>query len=966
MKNGELIDFPIVGVGASAGGLKAFESFLLSFPTNMQVQISFVIIQHLAPEYKSILSEIISQYTTLKVLEVQNNMEVLPNYVYVIPPNYEMGLHNKRFTLTQPLQQHRYRLPIDFFFHSLADEIQNMAIAVVLSGSGRDGSQGIKYIKEKDGLVIAQKVQSAEFDSMPKNAILTGMVDYELTTQEMGKYIIEYIKNSIINKKFPNNKEEILLNQIFSHILKELGHDFSMYKRSTINRRVQNRMDTLKIITLKTYTEFLSKNPDEVIALFNELLIGVTSFFRDFESFNALEHKAIPKIFANSEGNLAIRVWVTACSTGEEVYSIAILFKEYMAKHNITKNIQIFASDIDAGAIANARLGIYDESTIQHISPQRLKNFFSKTANGSYKISKKIRDMIIFSEHNLIKDPPFSKLDLVCCRNLMIYMSGQLQKKLLKLFHYSLNHKGVLFLGNSESIGDLEELFTPLDKKYKIFQANINIKIAHRSIMMPEQKHLITNKEETSFSKKQELPLKELVEQAILQKISLVAILIEKNGDIVYLHGSTRKYLEIPQGKIGVNNIFSMLDESIKTEVLKGLEKVKKDKFAVNCNNLNVKIDGHYENINITISLILTKYYLIVFEQINSSNSYLNTAPKTVRLSHEEQSVDALKQELEIQERFLEDAKQRQEISNLELKSFNEEMQSLNEELQSTNEELETSREELQSVNEELLILNAELQKKINDLTRVNNDMNNLISGTTIGTIFVNHDINILRFTPEVKKIINLIEGDIGRPLRDIVTNFIDYANLIEDVQSVLDTLIPIECEVQIKNHLWFMLRIQPYRTVDNIIEGVVISFTNITDIVQIREKLKESQSKTYLAKIVYDSKDAIIMHDLDGKIIAWNPSAQKLYGWSEHEALSMNINSIIPAELLEDDLKKRLVLADSITIEPYQSKRITKDGTVVDVSITSMPIINKDSQTYAISTTERFVNIKKDSLVKK
>jgi two-component system, chemotaxis family, CheB/CheR fusion protein len=459
-----------------------------------------------------------------------------------------------------------------------------------------------------------------------------------------------------------------------------------------------------------------------------------------------------------------------------------------------------------------------------------------------------------------------------------------------------------------------------------------------------------------------------LVEQAMLRKISPVAILVEENGNILYLHGKTGSYLEIPEGEIGVNNIFTMVDESIKDELLQAIKKVKVVKTQIDCNNISVKINGHYRTININVSQILNPvtlnietsyFYLIMFEEMDALNSTSGEPGNTKSdlLSHDAKSVDDLRDELKVQEKFLQDANERQEITNQELRSFNEEMQSLNEELQSTNEELETSREELQSVNEELSTVNVELQEKITELTRSNNDMNNLVSGTGIGTVFVDHDLNILRFTPEMKKIINLIKSDIGRPLGDIVSNFVDYRDLIIDVQSVLDSLIPIEYEVEIVNDLWFKLKILPYRTVDNIIEGAVISFMEITESVKTRHILEETRSTTYLAKIINDSNDAIIMHNLDGKIMAWNSTESKMYGWSESEALEMNISSMIPTKLKDSDLKKREEMAMSPQLEPYMTKRIKKDGDTLNVMITLMPIVDSDSNLYAISTTERSID---------
>ena len=847
----------VVGIGASAGGLAAFESFFSSLPISFDIDISFVLIQHLSPDSHSMLTEIIKRYTNLQVFEVKDKMKIEPKCVYIIPPNYNMEISGYTFNLIKQSTNITQRLPIDFFFNSLAKEYHENSIGVILSGTGSDGSKGIKTIKENGGLVFVQNIKTAIYEGMPQNALDTGFVDYELTVEDMGANLIHYIKNrDSIDTIIDENNKDIYLKKIFYLLSKHTGHDFSMYKLNTVNRRIEKCMSQYKINSIKEYWNFLNENKNEIFSLFNQLLIGVTNFFRDKEAFESLEKNVIPKLFINKEKDATIRVWVAGCSTGDEAYSIAILLKEYMDKNNLDNQVNIFASDIDLNAIIIARNRIFPFSIENDVSLSRLEQFFHKNSNG-YTIDKTIRDMIIFSEHNIIKDPPFSKLDLLSCRNVLIYMNVELQKNLILQFHYALYPNGILFLGSSESIGDFGQFFDAIDQKNNIFQCNntntTNTIIPNRIREVGFVKKLSLNTTNTPFVDLK-LPIKELFEHALLKYLSPTAVLVDEDGNILYLSGESSKYLEIPQGEAIVNNIFNMLKEELKIEVLKAFNKVKQSKLNITIENLNIKTNDSYEIVNISILSTVSSsglessdfLYLVVFENNKSSlekKEISNLIPSKNIVEDESTTIKTLREELKKQKKFLQDSNERLLLSNQELKSYNEEIQSMNEELQSTNEELETSREELQSLNEELSIVNAELQSKVTDLTTVNNDMNNLISGTGIGTIFVDNDLHILHFTPTIKQIINLIPGDIGRFLGDIVLNIIDYKELISDTQNVLDTLIPKEIEVQAKNGLWFLMRIQPYRTIENVIEGAVISFVNITEIVNIRQKLQKLQS---------------------------------------------------------------------------------------------------------------------------
>lgn len=847
--------FSIVGIGASAGGLGAFEDFFSGMPKK-DTGLAFVLVQHLSPNHPSILAEIIRRYTNMNVFEVEDGIEVKPNGVYIIPSGHDMALIHGKLQLFEPSNAHQPHLSIDFFFHSLAQDLHERSIGIILSGTGSDGTQGIKKIKEVGGLVIVQTPESTEYDGMPRSAIATGLVDYILPTLSMAGTLIDYLSHRIPLEKqkiFSISTSQNMLDKIFILLRSQIGHDFSQYKPNTIYRRIERRMAICGIKELSEYVKYLQQTPDEVQGLFRDLLIGVTNFFRDPEAFLALSTHIVPKLFISGD---VIRVWCVACSSGEEAYSIAILLKEYMEENKYNVPIQIFATDIDPRSIAIARSGLYPESIALDVSAERLSRFFVAEPNGEFRIHKSIRDMLIFSEQSVIKDPPFSKLDLISCRNLLIYMNSDLQKKLIPLFHYALNPLGTLFLGTSESIGDYSDLFSVIDQKSKLYQRQADsVKGTYLSISRPlSNTNPISppvHTQKTSTVKK--LSLRELMEQSLLEHMSISAALVNSDGDIAYLHGRLGSYLELPSGEAGVNNILKMTHDRLRRELSMALHKSVLTQETIHTCNVRVDTNGVTRTLNLTVRCIPSSdeseseapLYLIVFEEIPTEIvKIIDKADETVQNSDELQRIALLTQELYEQESFLKIANKKLETSNEELKSFNEEMQSLNEELQSTNEELETSKEELQSVNEELSTVNAELQTKVADLSRLNNDMNNLLAGTNVGTVFVDHQLCIMRFTPAITKIIHLILSDLGRPVGHIVSNLVDYNNLVNDIQSVLDTLIPKEVEVCTSDGGWYSMRIQPYRTLENVIEGAVISFIDISDIVQMRVALKHANDR--------------------------------------------------------------------------------------------------------------------------
>ena len=973
--------FPVVGIGASAGGLAAFEAFFSGLPSEADPDMAFVLVQHLAPDHKSLLSELIRRCTSMRVFEVEDGMVIEPNCIYIITPNHDMAFLDGTLHLLEPAAPRGQRLPIDFFFRSLAQDLRERAIGIILSGTGSDGTLGVRAIKGEGGMVMVQLPESSDFDGMPRSVLATGLADYVLPPIEMAAQLIAYATHAYgkLPRSTPGEapKNESSLKKIFVLLRAQTGHDFSHYKPSTIHRRIDRRMAVHQIPEVDSYVKYLQQTPPEVDALFGDLLIGVTNFFRDPDVFAALEKDIIPKLFDAKPAGSVIRIWSTGCSTGEEAYSLAILMQERIELLKRNYSVQIFATDIDSRAITIARTGLYPASIAADMTPARLERFFSPLPDASaFRIQKGIRDMLIFCEQDVIKDPPFSKLDLISCRNLMIYMGATLQKKLIPMFHYALKPGGMLLLGTSEGVGEFGDLFNVLDRKAKLFQRKED-DLGRSSLtgrlpsIASTLDHSISvgSKKMTSSAK---LPLRELTEQALLQQTAAAGILVNGRGDILYLHGRTGMYLETPPGEVGVSNILKMARDGLRHGLTIALTKVVESKAVVHQTKLRVKTNGHYTLVNLTVCPVLigdtsnkarseSHYYLVIL----SEHSATEVVPKfelTEQIKEDvniprvdaETRIELLTQELRAKDEYLQSTHEELESSNEELKSSNEEMQSVNEELQSTNEELETSKEELQSVNEELATVNNELQTKVADLSRANNDMNNLLAGNGIGTVFVDFQLRIIRFTPAVTSVINLISGDIGRPVSHIVSNLISYNSLAKDTQTVLNTLIFKEVTVQTTEGRWFTMRIQPYRTLDNVIEGAVISFIDITETVRTRDALHKANELLRLAVVVRDAQDAITMQDLQGHILAWNPSAVRMYGWSEAEAIKMNTRDRIPTEERAQVLATLELLSQATILAPYHARRLKKNGDEIAVTITSSALFNDTGEMYAIATTER------------
>ncbi len=949
-KADEAAIFPIVGIGASAGGLETLELFFSNMPpdTNM----AFVIIQHLSPKHKSIMASLLTKHTRMPVQEIKDGMRVEPNCIYINPPGKNITIINRTLQLMMPVDGGSVNMPIDFFFRALSEYLGEKAICIILSGTATDGTLGIKAVKGAGGMAMVQNPDSAKYDGMPRSAVDTGLVDFILPVEKMPGELIRYVQHPFINTpvkiKTAGTQSKDQIQKILSLVRTATGHDFSQYKQSTIHRRIERRMAIHQLNNPGEYVLFLQKNSIEINALFKDLVIGVTGFFRDPDAFKELE-KELLNVLRGKQHDTSIRIWIVGCSTGEEAYSLAIIIAEIMETLRKSCNVQIFATDIDDDVLEVARRGIYPKSIAADISSERLNRFFLKEASA-FKIKKHIRDMIVFSIQNVIKDPPFSRLELVSCRNLMIYMDNILQKKILPLFHYVLNSNGILFLGTSETIGEYTDFFQALNSKWKIFKRKEGIidrvpDVSANKNYDPKQKTK-NNVNNASYLLSN---IQSMAEKLILDEYAPSGVLINSNYEILHFIGSTDKYLMPPTGKASFN-ILNMAREGLKYRLTTTLHQAVQQKKNTSCNGVKIKYNGDYNIIDVTVKPLTAKglpqgFILVVFEERSQINKIDEPGTGAVK-EKEPDVVNNLEHELQSTREYLHAIIEELETSNEELKSMNEELQSVNEELQSTNEELETSKEELQSTNEELSTVNAELQNKVNELSNANADMNNLLAATEIASIFLDTNLCIKRFTPDMAEIIKLIQTDIGRPLNDLKINFPD-TDIIGQAKEVLRNLNTVEMEILSKDQTWYSMRIMPYRTLDNVIDGIVMTFVNI-------QRIKHADKVKRFATVLQDSNDAIIILDLQGKILAWNKGSELMYGWTEPEAMTLNIQDIIP-----DDKKKEMELMlgklkDSEIIKSFKSRRLTKNGIILNVWVTATALTNEIGNPIEIAITER------------
>ena len=926
--------FYVVGIGASAGGLEALERFFENMPDNLGM--AFIVVSHLDPTHVSIMPELIQKSTKMKLYPAEDGMIVKPNHVYVAPANRDIAILHGTIQLIEPAQAHGFRLPIDFFFKSLSQDLGEKAICIILSGMASDGTAGLKAVKSELGMVIVQDPNSAKFDGMPTSAIKTGLADYILPPEAMPDQLIKYslhkVKGILIDKSIPEGKIPDTFQKIFILLRNHTGHDFSLYKQNTISRRVERRMSVSQMDSIPNYIRLLQENPGEIDSLFKELLIGVTNFFRDPESFEKLK-SILTELVKSKPEDGKIRIWVPGCSTGEEAYSIAIILRECMNKAKKHLNVQIFATDIDSEAIEKARIGTF--SGIQpDVDKTRLKNFFTSSGDV-FHIKKEIREMMVFAPQSVIKDPPFTRLDLISCRNLLIYFHAELQKKIIPIFHYSLLPNGILFLGSSETIGGFVDLFSMLDKKWKFYKRRDSIYSVQPFIDFPLS-HSIEKTYETPMKTNEVKNITQLAEKVILQNYSPDCVIITGNGDIVYIHGKTGRYLELTDGEAKMN-IFEMARIGLKQELPALIRKVSSARKGLTSEGIKIKPNGKTLLINLTVTPIkepseMRGFFLILFEEVlqqkkDSTNKKVHYDKKSEKI------IKDIEHELKITKENLRSTIEALETSNEELKSTNEELQSTNEEMQSSNEELETSKEELQSLNEELITVNTELQNKNDELSGINNDMKNLLDSIDIPTIFLDRNLLIKRFTSHATKVVNLISSDIGRPINHMSTN-IQYDKLVEDATEVLRTLIRKEVEVQTKDGTWYQMRILPYRTSNNVIDGLVVTFTHIHKIKVAYEEIQKLNQEIQLAQeysnnIIDTVRDSLLILGKDLKVLSANRSFYKMFNTVSEKTVGKFVYDLQDNNWDIPELRKLLeeIIPESSFFEDYEVEYNFKDG---------------------------------------
>jgi two-component system CheB/CheR fusion protein len=834
----------VVGLGASAGGLAPLEEFLAHVPAS--TGLAYIVVQHMDPTHKAMLGELLQRATPMPVLEVSDALPVQGDAVYVIPPNAEITLAGGMLRLAAPTLPRGQRLPIDVLFGSLARELGERAVGVVLSGMGSDGTLGLQSIRTQGGLTVAQLPESAQFDSMPKSAIASGCVDIVAIPAEMPRRILRVLGSQAFEKAAPAPASAVPGATAFGTILDLLRehtrHDLAPYRPSTLLRRIARRMAVLGVDTMEGYAALLRESTQELDLLFKEVLIGVTAFFRDADVWQDLKDVVLPALLARREpGVERLRAWVVGCSTGEEAYSLAMVFAECVESRSeyATCELQIFATDLSADAIAAARRGRYPAAIARELAPQRLARFFREQAGG-YVIDAGIRERVLFAQHDVILDPPFTRLDIVSCRNLLIYFGTALQQRLVPLFHYSLRPGGALLLGASETVGRAQSMFRPLHPKSRLYWRNDHGGPVG-AVEFPTQRRssLQAAAQEAHLPRATVPPanLQTLADQVLLQEFSPPAVLVNEGGDIVYISGRTGRYLEPAAGKANWN-IHVMARPGIRAQLATGLRTALHDKKPVELRGL--RLDDEAAGVDITVFAIqqpkaLEGMAMVVFRDAPAPPG------RRVKRAGPEAAVDpAVMDELMRARQEILALRQDMHASQEELQAANEELQSTNEELQSANEELTTSKEEAQSMNEELQTINIELQSRLDDLALAQSDMQNLLNSTEIATLFLDNDLNVRRFTEKIHRVVHLRESDIGRPLSELATTLV-YPGLFADVQETLRTLAFSEKQIPTTDGLWYSVRIMPYRTLANVIQGVVITFVDITAAKELESRLRKA-----------------------------------------------------------------------------------------------------------------------------
>jgi two-component system CheB/CheR fusion protein len=890
------LPFFVIGIGASAGGLAAISRFLDAMPPDNGM--AFVIVVHLSPEHESELANILQRRTQMPVLQVTETVAIEPNHVYIIPPKNNLMMNDGHLQLMAAERPNSQHGEIDLFLRALAEVHRERAVGIILSGAGADGAVGISRIKEQGGFAIAQSLDDAEYESMPRSAIDTGLIDIVLPAAEMPQRLIALAANArqirlpeavhAAARKEAGGAEdaETALQEIMKLLRQATGHDFRYYKRATVLRRIERRLQIHGLPHVVAYQAYIEEHPEETGALLQDMLISVTNFFRDRAAFEALERDVMPAIFANTAANEQIRCWSVACATGEEAYSIAMLLAEQNAHLPRQRPVQVFASDIDERAIGFARHGLYPESVVADVAPARLRQYFTRSGQ-QYRISDKIRQTILFSMHNILRDPPFSRLHLVCCRNLLIYLERDVQKKVLEVLHYALQPGGYLFLGSAETAEIAGNLFVPVDKKHRIYRATQARISSYPQVPQPTLAlAAMPAKSGRNRAERRKVSPEEL-HRRFVEDFMPPSILIDGNGDIVYVTSPAGRFLHYPHGELS-KNILALVRPELRLELSAALFQARQSHEEIDTSWVRMQKEGATVPIRMVVrpgreSSDLKGTTLVVFEEASDDAGEVKI-PETPK---DHAAVAHLERELSQTKEELQSVIEQYETALEDSKASNEELQAMNEELRSATEEMETSKEELQSINEELNTVNAELKMKVEETSKANDDLENFVAATEIATIFIDRGMRIKRYTKPAAGLFNLIPTDIDRPLLDI-TNRLEYPRLRQHIEQVFEKLQPVEREVRGTEGQWYIARLLPYRTAEHHIDGVVLTFIDISWRKAVEERLYRSEQQMRL--IAACTQDyAITTMDMDGVVTSWNTGAQKLFGYAEPEIIGQS-----------------------------------------------------------------------------
>jgi two-component system CheB/CheR fusion protein len=943
-----------VALGASAGGLEALESFFKQMPADSG--LAFVVVQHLSPDYKSLMAELLSKHTAMPIHRVEDGMAIEPNHVYLIPPKKNLTIFHGRLLLTEQDHSRGVNLPIDVFLRSLAEDQGDKSIAVILSGTGSDGMRGIRAIKEHGGMVMVQTEESAKFDGMPRSAISTGLADFIVPPTEMPRELTSFVKHPYARKGqasqgLPN--DETALTRVFALLREHTKVDFTFYKPSTVLRRVERRMTVNQIHDLRDYVRFMESYRQEIGALYRELLIGVTSFFRDPEAFEHVQEEIFPELFERAEGR-ELRLWSAGCSSGEEAYTLAIAALEAMERLGRRVDVKIFATDLDRDAVLTAGTGVYPESIAADLSPALLSKYFVHR-DDNFHVARGVREMVVFAQHNLVKDPPFTKIDFISCRNLLIYLQPVLQRKALEMFNFSLNRHGVLMLGTSETTGDMGDYFESLHQRWKVYrcrgrrlfrEVDNEAVGGHHPTPPPTLLPQASGRYRVLRRHEEERVLERLMD-ALAADYAPTTLLLNEHQELLHVLGDAGEYLRLPSGKM-VNDVTKMARKELAIPLATGLQRVIKAQQDVTFSNIALGTEAGNRSVSLRIRPVATKkgqealYVAYLFEEARPAAG--GDAPEgsaTYDLGREaQQRIADLEHELQFTRENL-------QATVEELETSNEELQATNEELLSSNEELQSTNEELQSVNEELYTVNSEYQVKIAELAETNNDLENLLEASDVGALYVDENLNVRRHTPRLAAVLGLTDADLGRPLTHL-GGALREASLAHLVRQVNEQGAPLAREVETVDGRWFMLRLQPYMISPTERSGVICTLTDVT-----ARKRSDFETRE-LAALLRGTEDAVTVQDAEGRILSWNAGAERIYGWTVAEALGMSADLLVPEEERAAARRWRHATLREGLAEPLRGMRLRKDGARLTVEISASVLCGGEGVPVLLSTTER------------